>query len=250
MSANSSKKTTGKQHARHVGQVVAVTLWVIASFFLAAVVTIGALFVLGKLGFSLDSFDQAVQTTVTAGVMYLIAFVITVGVPKIILKHQTSLKEIGLDRLPSWLDILVGPLGFIPYIILSVLLAYIATLLIPGFDIEEAQDVGFNTVTNQVGVMLAFVTLVVIAPIAEEAMFRGYLYSKLRRLTGVIWATLLTSLVFGLVHLQLNVAVDVFALSLVMCALREVTGSIWAGVLLHMTKNGLAFFLLFVYPML
>jgi membrane protease YdiL (CAAX protease family) len=43
-----------------------------------------------------------------------------------------------------------------------------------------------------------------------------------------------------------NVALDVFILSIVMCGLREMTGSIWAGVVLHMMKNGLAFYLLFI----
>jgi len=37
---------------------------------------------------------------------------------------------------------------------------------------------------------------------------------------------------------------------LVLCTLRIVTGSIWAGVLLHMIKNGLAFYVLFVAPMM
>ena len=34
----------------------------------------------------------------------------------------------------------------------------------------------------------------------------------------------------------------------VTCALYELTGSIWAGVLLHMIKNSLAFMVTFVLP--
>lgn len=250
MSVNSFKQVNGKTHALHAAHVFAIVAWVVTAFFIAAAVTIGLFFVLEKVGLDLDLLNPAVETTVTAGIMYLLAFAITVGLPKALLNHKTFLKELGLDRLPSWFDILIGPLGFIPYVILSMLLITLTVALIPGFNLEETQDVGFNTLTNQLGFILAFITLVVVAPIAEEAMFRGYLYSKLRRLTGVISATLITSLVFGLVHLQLNVAIDVFALSIVMCTLREVTGSIWAGILLHMMKNGVAFFLLFVYPML
>jgi hypothetical protein len=66
-----------------------------------------------------------------------------------------------------------------------------------------------------------------------------------------VWAAIIiTSLLFGAVHGQWNVAIDVFVLSLVLCSLREVTGNIWAGVLLHMLKNGLAFYLLFINPSL
>jgi membrane protease YdiL (CAAX protease family) len=55
-----------------------------------------------------------------------------------------------------------------------------------------------------------------------------------------------TSVLFGLIHGQWNVGVDVFVLSMVACSLREVTGSIWAGILLHMLKNALAFYIIFV----
>jgi len=63
-------------------------------------------------------------------------------------------------------------------------------------------------------------------------------------------AALVTSLVFAAVHGQWNVAIDTFALSLVLCALREVTGTIWAGILLHMFKNAIAFYVLFIYPVM
>jgi membrane protease YdiL (CAAX protease family) len=48
--------------------------------------------------------------------------------------------------------------------------------------------------------------------------------------------------------LQWNVAADTFALSLVLCTLRQITGNIWAGVLLHMIKNGIAYYFLFINP--
>jgi membrane protease YdiL (CAAX protease family) len=93
---------------------------------------------------------------------------------------------------------------------------------------------------------MAFIALVIIAPIAEEVLFRGYLYGKLRSHASVLVATLLTSALFGAVHMQWNVAIDTFILSLAMCYLRELTGTIWAGTLVHMIKNGLAFTLIFI----
>ena len=94
--------------------------------------------------------------------------------------------------------------------------------------------------------MLAFLTLVVIAPIAEEMLFRGFFYGGLRRSFGIILSSLLVSVVFGALHMQWNVGVNVFALSLVLCGLRELTGGIWAGVVLHMVKNAIAFYGLFI----
>ena len=62
----------------------------------------------------------------------------------------------------------------------------------------------------------------------------------------MIISILLVSLLFGIVHLQWNVGVNVFAMSIVMCLMREITGTIHAGILMHMLKNGIAFYLLFV----
>jgi membrane protease YdiL (CAAX protease family) len=90
--------------------------------------------------------------------------------------------------------------------------------------------------------------LVVIAPFAEEILFRGYLYGKLRKSIPTWLAMVVTSALFGAIHAQWNVGVDVFVLSMVACSLREVTGGIWAGILLHMLKNGLAFYILFINP--
>ena len=47
---------------------------------------------------------------------------------------------------------------------------------------------------------------------------------------------------------QWAVMIDTFVLSLVMCVMREHTGAIWITILMHMAKNGLAFYLLFVNP--
>ena len=85
-------------------------------------------------------------------------------------------------------------------------------------------------------------------------IFRGWLYGKLREkmsesmseAASIVISSLLVSVLFGTIHMQWNVGLNVFALSLVMCGLREVTGTIYAGILLHMLKNGLAFYLLYV----
>jgi membrane protease YdiL (CAAX protease family) len=101
---------------------------------------------------------------------------------------------------------------------------------------------------------LAFVTLVVIAPLAEEVLFRGYLYGKLKQYIPIWLAVIVVSAIFGIFHLfgtdpiAWNLAVDTFALSVVLCVLRETTGNLWASVLLHMLKNGIAFYLLFINP--
>ena len=57
---------------------------------------------------------------------------------------------------------------------------------------------------------------------------------------------LIVSILFGVLHGQWNVGVNVFALSLVLCGLREITGTIYAGMIVHILKNALAFYLLYL----
>ena len=139
------------------------------------------------------------------------------------------------------------------YLILAAGLVALFSLF-PWFNAGEVQEVGFSYYVTGGDRLVAFLTLVVVAPIAEEIIFRGWLYGRMREgllkkvsnKTSTVISIFLVSLLFGIVHLQWNVGVNVFALSLVLCALREVTGTIHAGILLHMLKNGIAFYLLFV----
>ncbi|HEU5121851.1 MAG TPA: CPBP family intramembrane glutamic endopeptidase [Candidatus Saccharimonadales bacterium] len=223
-------------------------LWVVVGFGVSQLLITGILLGLNYAGVPLTSINPAVINTVLAASVYVLTLVLVLGVPFWTQKRRTSKDDLGIARSLSWTDIGLAPAGFIVYFIVSAILVYVVTLIIPGFDVGQVQDVGFENLSQQYEVLLAFVTLVIVAPLAEELLFRGYLYGKLRKSVPIGVAMIITSIIFGLVHGQWNVAVDVFALSMVMCTLREITGSIWAGVLLHSIKNGLAFYLLFINP--
>lgn len=253
MSVNSSESNSTRSTVSLPHKIlfsIGYLAWVSAAFFAAQIsVAVVARWASESRLIDLTHIKQSVLTWIIAFISYALALTIIIGVPWLIKKQRTTLGDLGMTRLPSWSDILLGPLAYIPYIIISGLLASVAAT-IPGFPINQVQDVGFSEILTRSDMVLAFLTLVVLAPIAEEAIFRGYLYSKLKAITSPVIGAVLVSICFGALHLQLNVAVDVFALSLVLCLLRNVTGSIWAGVLLHMTKNFVAFYVLFVDPLL
>ena len=157
--------------------------------------------------------------------------------------RKLTLGEAGLSRLVEWSDIGLSLAGAVVYILASVIAINIAAK-IPGFNTDQPQDLGFTHLFGS-DLIVAFVVLVILTPLFEEAIFRGFLYGRLRGLQFPWWlSAIVVSLLFGAAHMQWNVAVDVFFLSMVACILREMTGSIWAGVLLHMMKNFLAFLVL------
>jgi len=242
---------TAKWKWLHSSWVFAIILpiWILVGLALSVLATYALLYVLSIAGISLAGLDRTILSATLAAVIYALTIVFVVWLPQLFKKYVT-LKELGLQRLPSWMDMLLSPAGFIVYFIGSSLLVYIATQLFSGFDVAEAQDVGFTRLTQYYEYVLAFVTLIVVAPVAEEVLFRGFLYGKLRGRMPIWVAMLITSALFGLIHGQWNVGLDVFALSIVLCSLREITGGIWSGILLHMIKNSIAFFILFISPLL
>jgi membrane protease YdiL (CAAX protease family) len=171
---------------------------------------------------------------------------LVIGVPWLVKRHKTTLNELGVAELPTWLDIFITPAGLVVYLVASSLLLVLATNFLPGFDANQVQEVGFKNINQQYEIVLAFIVLVVAVPIAEEVLFRGFLFGKLKKVTPIWLAILITSVLFATLHGAWNVALDTFALSVVLCVLRQITGSLWPPILLHMAKNGIAFYFLFI----
>lgn len=224
--------------------------WAGVCFFFAQYLLVGILYGLNYLGISFETINQTVLQTVVAAIVYTITIVAVVYIPSYFKKSRTTLKDLGLDRMINWTDISLAPAGIVVYLILSAALVILVSKFFPDFNISQKQDVGFGGLNQRYEMILAFVTLVVIAPVAEEVLMRGYLYGKLRQVIPRATAMIITAALFGALHMQWNVAVDVFALSIVMTILREISGGIWVGILMHMMKNGLAFYILFLNPWL
>ncbi len=228
--------------------IIGVVLWVFGGFFGAQIIVTVLVWLLKMLNVPIDSLDSAILETVLAAMIYLVTLAIVIGLPWLIKKQRTTLTELGLQRLPTWTDLLMAPAGLVVYLALSSILVTIATNLFPWFNVNQVQDTGFYQTSYGYEVILAFITLVIIAPVAEEIIFRGYLFGRLKKYAPVWLAIVITSVVFGALHGAWNLAVDTFALSVVMALLRQNTGSLWSSILLHMLKNGMAFYILFINP--
>jgi membrane protease YdiL (CAAX protease family) len=165
-----------------------------------------------------------------------------------------SWRTIGLIR-PKAVHIVAGVAATLPYYMLYLALVSILIHIFPALNVDQKQEIGFDDVVGHSQLLLTFVSLVILPPLAEEIAMRGFLYSGVRQWFPKIVAALLVSAVFGAAHLAEGGdagplwigAIDTFVLSLVLIYLREKTGNLWAGITLHACKNGIAFWLLFVH---
>lgn len=90
---------------------------------------------------------------------------------------------------------------------------------------------------------LLVVAMVVVAPIYEEVMFRGFMWVGLAKSQLGFWgASVLTSLVFALIHGQYTHVelVAIVALAMVFSYARAKSGSLFLPITLHIINNGLA----------
>lgn len=147
---------------------------------------------------------------------FLIAFSAATMVSVIVLylkKKKLKLASLGFRSLKptdfGWL--IIFGLG---YLIISATVLSLASL-VPGFDLNQEQELGFGVVAGW-QLVAVFISLVLIPPLAEEIVFRGFFYRGLKNqfitkqviLAGVVMAgltaLLTTNPVTGLVIISMS----------------------------------------------
>jgi membrane protease YdiL (CAAX protease family) len=218
-------------------------LYAVVVYFAAQIVAGLILVVYPRLhGWDKATANTWLTSTVTAQFWYvLIAEVLTFGaIWWFIRSRKAALASIGWRR-PRLLDPIYTLAGFLVYIVAYALVLSAATHIFPALNVNQKQNLGFQNPAGIVGLLLTFVSLVVLPPIVEETVFRGFVFTGIRNKVRPIWAGLLTSVLFATAHLEFGsgqpllwvAAIDTFTLSLVLCYLRQKTNSLWPGILLH-----------------
>jgi membrane protease YdiL (CAAX protease family) len=94
-----------------------------------------------------------------------------------------------------------------------------------------------NGAKSPFGLIAVFLLVGVIAPIAEEILFRGVVFSGLRDSWGEGWAIVVSSVLFGVMHLQPLVIVPTAILGVLLAKVFSMTRSLWASIALHSAYN-------------
>lgn len=95
-------------------------------------------------------------------------------------------------------------------------------------------------------VWLLIVAIVIVAPVYEELVFRGILWSAIAEQfseqRGAVIASIVTSMMFAIIHLQYGLyeISTIVILALIFCYARIKSGSLLLPILLHIINNGAA----------
>ena len=112
----------------------------------------------------------------------------------------------------------------------------LAMVRFPGGILQLRLKTGLEEAAIQAPLLILFL-MVVAAPIAEEAFFRGLAYPAFRARFGVTLASLFTTLLFVPLHLSMLALIPLTLLSLVLCLVREVHASITGPIAAHAMYN-------------
>jgi membrane protease YdiL (CAAX protease family) len=135
-------------------------------------------------------------------------------------------------RLPRKSDVVVGIVAVVIFIVVSDGISWLL-----GRNIVSQFQLDIYRTASAAGCLpWLWLAVVVMAPIGEETLFRGFLFRGWQRSVRNAWpAIIVTALLWALVHVQydLYLIAQVFAYGLVLGWFRWVTGSTILTMLLH-----------------
>lgn len=111
-------------------------------------------------------------------------------------------------------------------------LANAVSLLFTDNTVTESSDLYLSQ-----DIMTALLFVAIVGPFVEEFVFRAVIYKGYRKAGGRIGAVVLSSLLFGLMHMNLNQLVYAFVVGMLLAIVAEAAGSIWAPLLCHLVFN-------------
>lgn len=93
--------------------------------------------------------------------------------------------------------------------------------------------------TNNVELILCFISIVILAPVLEEITFRKVLFIRLSRKLGFVISAVISSLIFGIGHGSLGI-LGAIAFGIGCCILYRKYNNIAASITVHMVNNLIA----------
>jgi membrane protease YdiL (CAAX protease family) len=225
--------------------VAQLAMGVILSILLGGLATLGLDYILPKQSTGARSFFAFLIGTIA---FHGVTFILITNFLK---THGTTWKEfLGLDLFP-WQHALrtaciVGVLA-IPF---TILLNLVSAALINAIQHQEPDKQLPIILLQQMSgplqrILFAF-SAIVLAPIAEESLFRGILYRYIKQRGYPMFALLGTSLFFAAIHNNLMTFVPLTFLAMILVLLYERTQMLLTPILLHAAFNAVNFSLFFV----
>jgi len=193
--------------------------------------------------FKTDNFRMMINSSIldSLAVVFIIYFTV--------IQYKEPLAALGISARNFFKNIFYGIAGYIALIPVLILMLVIIAVIINITKYVPARQPVVELFLKEKG--LAFLTYsslfaAIIGPIIEELFFRGFLYSALKKRTGIFWAMIVTSGLFAALHAHIVGFFPIMALGMLLAYLYEKTGTLVSSVTVHMIHNVSMEFMVFL----
>lgn len=183
---------------------------------------------------------QAAPVLVISGILTLLSCWIICTLRDKKLSEEVCLR--GIDRK-----------GVLPLLALGVVLNIAVSFFMEILPLPQSWTDSYAasaSVLSEGSIVMQWISSILIAPVMEEIIFRGFVYTRLKRGMPVWLAAVLSAALFGAMHGNLLWSAYTFISGVILVWCFERYGSLAASILLHMAFNtaGEALFLIPALP--
>ena len=157
-------------------------------------------------------------------------------------------QKLGLGRFGGLRHVWIGVLAGIALIIASDITSGIQAKMF-GPHPEKVAEL-LLTHHGALSFVLDLLSVSVLAPIAEEYLFRGIVFNGLAQHMPVVAAAIVSGVVFGAAHLDPWSIVPLATIGVGLALLYRRTGSLWPNIVAHSTVNTVALVAVYFFPKL
>ena len=176
---------------------------------------------------------------VLVGTAFFVAIVILICAAIRMRRHSIA-ETFGLARMGSGTILLHSVLWTVFAVVVALGSADWWTRLLESRALTtgEQEMVALLRDSNDFALRLAIAfAAVLIQPVAEEVIFRGYLHAAIKRYSDALLASICSAAVFGVLHMSLEAFLPLFLLGLILSWAYEQTGSLWIPITIHALFN-------------
>lgn len=168
---------------------------------------------------------RLMEMTFVAGLVTLLLFWLV-----FLIRKKKLTKEVCIRKIPVK--------GILPIAIMAACFNVITSVVVSYFPWPQSWMESYIANSSSIdGSIMSWITAVLMAPVLEEIIFRGLVYTRLKKGLPVIAAAILTSLAFGVAHGTMIWGIYTFIFSLVLIWVFEKFHSLTACIVLHMAYN-------------
>lgn len=157
-------------------------------------------------------------------------------------KYKLKWKHFGFAKIGilRTIGLVIG--AYLMYLAITFIISTIIIykdVQIPGYQVQESLLPLFGT--DLFGLIIAGITIILVAPFIEELIFRGFLLRTLSNKMGIFYGSIISALIFAMLHMPWHSIIPIFILGLIINSLVIRSKSLWPAIAFHTFNNAMTF---------